>query len=387
MTTTVPPLDDDVRQARFLTDCLVYALDARLVEGAELSRRHPGVTFDRLHAADAVSRVPHHALWSSVTARQYWLTASSAAPEQIEAAKRHVSFILDRALAHRLVSAREIVDRLSIAGIVAALPPTEIVRAFERALYDGEQGSVFTAAGLLGPSMHELLVAYFPVSELWSALIDPLVARRFAAPAAPAGFAAMPATAQSVVEPDMPRTVPGGVEAAPDLQRQSWSGSPEPATSEPPGSPPATPPHTPAARISQPAAPSAAMSSGNTSPWTPRIPPPEQPAPETIRGNPSAPPGGNVTQAIPTTTISPRPVLTAEIPARPAEPEVAAAEPEQSGTFQSSVSDIPREGLDAYLRTKTGSTMEIQLDDLMVDSEPGGSKRGGPEGSGEPSQG
>lgn len=161
-------------------------------------------TDDRVRYFDA------RALWEYVSEGEFWIHAEGI---DLEIARAHVSFILERALVEKLITAREIIDSLGVERLADVLPRDLLGKLLSVALQRGREKKRFEDEDVLSAVPIDALAEHVPLAELW----QQVVVRRIA-------------EAQGFVDPlPPPETAP--VE---DGDRTAESERPHAAEAEPP---------------------------------------------------------------------------------------------------------------------------------------------------------
>jgi hypothetical protein len=124
---------------------------------------------------DRVRYLDEKLVWKFLVEGSFWTVAPSK-KEEYRAAKRHVAYMLDRALGDKLLGHRDIVDGVSVAELASRLPKAELGKIIEGALKAGHQGAPFTEAELLGAMPPDVLVEYVPLGHIFEAVIEPKIA-------------------------------------------------------------------------------------------------------------------------------------------------------------------------------------------------------------------
>lgn len=124
---------------------------------------------------DRVRYLDARKIWRFLTEGDFWNTPATR-KDDYRAAKRHIAFMLERALSDKLITHRDIVEGLSVAEIAVRLPKAELGKIIEGALTAGKQGSPFTEVELLAAMPAEVAVEYIPLPHIWEAVIIPKIA-------------------------------------------------------------------------------------------------------------------------------------------------------------------------------------------------------------------
>lgn len=126
-------------------------------------------------ADDRVRYLDARKIWKFLTEGDFWNTPATR-KDDYRAAKRHVAFMLERALADKLITHRDIVEGLTVAEIAVRLPKAELGKIIEGALMAGKAGAPFTEVELLAAMPPEVAVEYIPLPHIWETVLLPRVA-------------------------------------------------------------------------------------------------------------------------------------------------------------------------------------------------------------------
>jgi hypothetical protein len=164
---------------------------------------------------DRVRYLDARKIWKFLTEGDFWNTPATR-KEDYRSAKRHMAFMLERALADKLLTHKDIVDGLTVAEIAVRLPKSELGKIIEGALSSGKRGAPFTEVELLAAMPPEVAVEYIPLPHLWESVIVPRIA---VAHGYTEGSALAPSAASSNAESDETES---GEAPAPGAS-QDWS--------------------------------------------------------------------------------------------------------------------------------------------------------------------
>jgi hypothetical protein len=125
-------------------------------------------------------------IWQFLVEGDFW-NAGVADKQAHGLAKDNIAFMLERALAERLVTHREVVEGISVAEIAKRLPKAELGKIIEGALTKSKSNSPFSEADLLREMPPFVLVEYLPLPHVWSTVVEPKIAmaHEYVAPAPP----------------------------------------------------------------------------------------------------------------------------------------------------------------------------------------------------------
>lgn len=123
---------------------------------------------------DRVRYLPAVALWSFLTEGNFWTSTPGTTEHQV--ARKHLAFLLSRALRDGLVSHRSVVEGITVAEVSHRLPKAELGRMIEGALAAGHEKKPFTEVELLGAMPASMLVEHIPLPHLWDRVVVPRIA-------------------------------------------------------------------------------------------------------------------------------------------------------------------------------------------------------------------
>jgi len=129
-----------------------------------------------LEPDEIVQHLNRERLWHYLTEGEFWALAGDC-PEELEIAKAHVAYLLERALAEGLVSHRDIIEGLTADRIAECLPRAALASILLRALEEGHIERGFTEEHLLAVVPPSALVQYVPLAHIWNTVVVPKIAR------------------------------------------------------------------------------------------------------------------------------------------------------------------------------------------------------------------
>lgn len=112
------------------------------------------------------------ALWSYEIESGYWRKTSKE-KDLFERAKTHTALVLRAALDNRLMTAKELVDAITLKALGSQLPKEVIMALIEKALSADEK---FSEEHLIEAMPPSTLVEYFQLSTIWEKVVVPLLA-------------------------------------------------------------------------------------------------------------------------------------------------------------------------------------------------------------------
>lgn len=143
---------------------------------------------------DRVLYLNDQKLWAFLTEGEFW-NATLSKKEEYSVAKRHLSFMLDRALTDRLLTHRDIVEGVTVSELAVRLPKAELGKIIQQALSAGHGSRPFTESDLLVAMPPETLVEYIPLAHLFESIVVPKIAQAH-------GYVEKPGTVAVVAAPE-----------------------------------------------------------------------------------------------------------------------------------------------------------------------------------------
>jgi hypothetical protein len=125
---------------------------------------------------DRVRYLDQQKIWSFLTEGEFWKASTNKTTADV--ARNHVAFMLERALADKLITFRDIVEGVTVDELANRLPKAELGRLIQCALQNADRGAPFTDGDLLSTTPPRTLVQYVPLSHLWDNVVVPKIARR-----------------------------------------------------------------------------------------------------------------------------------------------------------------------------------------------------------------
>jgi hypothetical protein len=164
---------------------------------------------------DRVRYLDPQELWAFLVQGDFW-TVNPTQKEEFERAKEHVAFMLDRALADKLMTHRDLIDGITVSELVTRLPKGELGKIIEGALANAQRNAPFTETDLLASMPPSTLVRYVPLPHIWNTAIVPKVAEAhgYAPPLKSTPLPDPERSAETRSEEDAPRSK----EAAPEAK-------------------------------------------------------------------------------------------------------------------------------------------------------------------------
>jgi hypothetical protein len=124
---------------------------------------------------DRVRYLDDKKLWAYVIEGEFW-SVSPTKREDFDRAKRHIAFMLDRAIQDKLVTHRDLIDGITVAELASRLPKDKLGTIIERALGNSHKNEPFTEVDLLTTMPPAAIVDYVPLGHIWDNVVTPKIA-------------------------------------------------------------------------------------------------------------------------------------------------------------------------------------------------------------------
>jgi hypothetical protein len=147
-------------------EALQIALDEKVTTPSEIVRL--------FHPDDRQRYLDRKALWKFTVEGQPW-KATPSNKTQFERAKSYIAFVLNRALANRLLSHEELVSAITVQKMALMLPKDQLGAIIQIAL---DQKEKFSEEHLLKATPTDVLVQHIPLDYIWDRVVTPLIAER-----------------------------------------------------------------------------------------------------------------------------------------------------------------------------------------------------------------
>jgi hypothetical protein len=123
---------------------------------------------DRIQYLDA-SRV-----WTFLLEGDFWKAPRSKDGGVYKIAQAHIAYMLDRAIAHKLLTHENVIEGVSIEMIAEKLPRNDMARIFKGAVTAGRSNKPFSDADLYNAMTSSTLVDYVPLPHVMQTVIAPM---------------------------------------------------------------------------------------------------------------------------------------------------------------------------------------------------------------------
>ncbi len=132
---------------------------------------------DMLDLDDRVRFLDSKKLWTYITESKFWNVAP-ANTKDLELARSHVTFMLERALSDQLLTHADIVEGITLEELATRLPKSELGNIIKLSLENSRANKAFTERDLLTAVPPSVLVNYVPLGTLWNQVVVPRIAER-----------------------------------------------------------------------------------------------------------------------------------------------------------------------------------------------------------------
>lgn len=113
-------------------------------------------------------------IWAFLMEGEFWKVPRSKDGGVYRTAQGHIAFMLDRAIAHKLVTYENIIDGITIEVLAEKLPRNDMARVFKGALAAGRAGKPFNDGDLYSTMTSATLVDYVPLPHVMQTVILPM---------------------------------------------------------------------------------------------------------------------------------------------------------------------------------------------------------------------
>jgi hypothetical protein len=127
------------------------------------------------HPDDRVRFLEASKLWAFLVEGEFW--TSTAKGPSITVARKHVAYLIDRGLTDKLLTARDVVDGLSVGQLTSHLPRGELAKVITAALEGGRNKTAFTDADLLAALPPSVIVEHLPLAHIYETVVHAKIAR------------------------------------------------------------------------------------------------------------------------------------------------------------------------------------------------------------------
>ncbi|NUP04975.1 MAG: hypothetical protein HOW73_02825 [Polyangiaceae bacterium] len=135
---------------------------------------------DRIRYLDAQK------VWAFLLAGEFWKVSRSKDPGGHKIAQTHLAYLLDRGIAHGLISHADVIEGITIETLGEKLPRGELTKLIRKALEVGRTGAAFKHAEILDATPAAVLVDHIPLPQIFESVIMPLAtAAGYATPSSP----------------------------------------------------------------------------------------------------------------------------------------------------------------------------------------------------------
>lgn len=174
-------------------------------------------------------------LWAFLIEGEFWTTTAKG--PSITVARKHIAYLIDRALVDKLVTPRDVVDGISVGQLTSHLPRGELSKVIQAALDGGRNRNPFTDVDLLAALPIAVVVEHVPLGHIYEAVVNAKIAKphdylTIKQKEAPAAAAAPETAAPDAAPAEPPGLLIGEPPAAEEKKEEAAAGS---KRSKPPG--------------------------------------------------------------------------------------------------------------------------------------------------------
>ena len=126
---------------------------------------------------DRVRFLDGRELWGFVTEGEFWKVSRSKDALGHRLAQASVAYLLERALAHGLITCADLFDGVSVDVLCEKLPRGELAKALARALAVGREGQPFTDRDLYSAVPASVIVEYVALPQVVDGVLVPMARR------------------------------------------------------------------------------------------------------------------------------------------------------------------------------------------------------------------
>jgi hypothetical protein len=123
---------------------------------------------------DRIQYLDARRVWTFLLEGEFWKAPRSKDGGVYRIAQAHLAFMLDRALAHHLITHENVIDGISIEMIAEKLPRNDMARVFKGAIASGRAGKPFNDGDLYNAMTSGTLVDYVPLPHIMTSVIVPM---------------------------------------------------------------------------------------------------------------------------------------------------------------------------------------------------------------------
>jgi hypothetical protein len=147
----------------------------RLLQAAlEEGDTDPEAIVSTFEPDDRIRFLPPTRIWAFLTEGEFWKVSRSKDSAGHKMAQAHLAYLLERALAHGLVSHTDVIDGISVELLADKLPRAELTKILRRALDLGRAGTAFRQADFYEATPATVLVDHVALPQIFDTVILPV---------------------------------------------------------------------------------------------------------------------------------------------------------------------------------------------------------------------
>jgi hypothetical protein len=123
---------------------------------------------------DRIQYLEARRVWTFLLEGEFWKAPRSKDGGVYRTAQGHIAFMLDRAIAHHLISHEDIIEGITIEMIAEKLPRNDMARVFKGAVTAGRGGKPFNDSDLYTLMTSSTLVDYVPLPHIMQTVLLPM---------------------------------------------------------------------------------------------------------------------------------------------------------------------------------------------------------------------
>jgi hypothetical protein len=123
---------------------------------------------------DRIQYLEARRVWTFLLEGEFWKAPRSKDGGVYKIAQAHIAFMLDRAIAHKLLTYENVIEGVTIDMIAEKLPRNDMARIFKGAITAGRTGKPFSDADLYTTMTSATLVDYVPLPHVMQTAILPM---------------------------------------------------------------------------------------------------------------------------------------------------------------------------------------------------------------------
>lgn len=123
---------------------------------------------------DRIRYLDSHKVWAFLTEGDYWKVSRAKDAAAHKTAQTHIAYMLDRALAHGLVTHADIFSGITVEVLAEKLPRGEMAKIIKQALTVGRDGQAFTEKDLFVATPSTVLVDHIALPQIVDGVVMPM---------------------------------------------------------------------------------------------------------------------------------------------------------------------------------------------------------------------